>query len=227
MRSLCIRRMPHGEYGTIVIDMKSEKKKVLSEAEKKRLERYEKLSADLARQGYSRNELTINIVKANLFAVMLLIPLIIAGYGLYFCVNHEIGFPDNFVKILIEIIILIIAHELIHGFCWSLFTPGRFRDIEFGIMKPSMSPYCTCLVPLSKGQHIFGTVMPLILLGIIPMIAGILLGNPDLLFIGIIMADSAAGDILIVFRVLGHKSSAEDIVYMDHPTEAGGVIFEK
>ena len=47
------------------------------------------------------------------------------------------------------------------------------------------------------------------------------------LLMGIFMADSAAGDILIVWKILRYRSSAERIVYMDHPTQAGGVIFEK
>ena len=38
---------------------------------------------------------------------------------------------------------------------------------------------------------------------------------------------SAAGDILIIWNILRYKSNAKDIVYIDHPTQAGGVIFEK
>ncbi len=44
---------------------------------------------------------------------------------------------------------------------------------------------------------------------------------------GIIMTVSAAGDIMIVWFLLTYRSRAETVVYMDHPTQAGGVIFEK
>ena len=44
---------------------------------------------------------------------------------------------------------------------------------------------------------------------------------------GIIMADSAAGDIMIVRDILRYKSTAEEVVYIDYPTQAGGVIFER
>ena len=70
-------------------------------------------------------------------------------------------------------------------------------------------------------------MMPLVVLGILPMIAGILTGSFPVLFIGIIMADSAAGDIMIVREILRYRSRAARIVYIDHPTQAGGVIFEK
>ena len=128
---------------------------------------------------------------------------------------------------LIGVIVLVVVHELVHGLTWSFFTPHGFKDIEFGIMKPSMTPYCTCLVPLKKEQHMIGTVMPLIVLGIIPMIIAILTANPGLLFISVIMSASAAGDIMILHRMLGYKTNAKEIIYMDHPTEAGGVVFEK
>ena len=69
--------------------------------------------------------------------------------------------------------------------------------------------------------------MPLILLGIIPLIISIVIGSFGLMWLGIIMVVSAAGDILIVNKILRYKTDASDILYFDHPTDAGGIIFEK
>ena len=69
--------------------------------------------------------------------------------------------------------------------------------------------------------------MPLVLLGLIPMVAGILTGSISLMLLGVVMTDSAAGDILIVWKILRYRSDAGEIVYVDHPTQAGGVIFER
>ena len=63
--------------------------------------------------------------------------------------------------------------------------------------------------------------------GRVPMIAGILTGSLGTLLMGIIMADAAGGDILIVWQILRYRSEAGSVVYIDHPTQAGGVIFEK
>lgn len=207
---------------------KKENKKMLSEAEQRRLERFEKISENLVQQGYIRRDLTIGMGKANIVAVLLLIPLSVIGYGLYYLVNHKLEFLKfNPLIFFVVFLLFIVIHEFIHGLCWSFFTPHHFKDIEFGIMKPSMSPYCTCLVPLQKKHYLFGTVMPFIVLGIIPMIAGIAFSNSAALLLGIIMAASAAGDILIIQKIMGYKSNAKEIVYMDHPTEAGSVIFER
>ena len=206
----------------------NEKEKKLTEAEQKRAERFARISEEMTQQGYTRHDLTIGIGKANLFAVLLLIPLAVIGYGLYFLVHRSLDFSSShFLLMLVAFLVLIVVHELIHGVCWSIFTPHHFKDVEFGVMRSSLTPYCTCLVPLGKKQYIFGAVMPLLVLGILPMITAIIIGNPDLLFLGILMADGGAGDIMIIRRILGYRSGAKEIVYMDHPTEAGGVVFER
>ena len=210
--------------------MKDEKKKerLLTEAEKKRLDQFEKLSEDLQAQGYTRHFLTIGMGFANVFSIVLLIPLFLIGMVLVYLLHNEIGYSRvNIATLLVSLVVLIIVHELIHGLCWSFFTPHRFGDIAFGFMKTTLTPYCTCSVPLKKYQHIFGAVMPLILLGIIPMIVGIATGNTNVLFLGIIMADGAAGDILVIWRILSYKSKAKETIYMDHPTQAGAVVFER
>lgn len=207
---------------------KEKNQKMLTEAEQRRLARFEATAAEMERQGYVRQDLTIDIGKANLVALLLLIPLFVIGYGLYFLVNREMRYTGfHAVAFLVGFLVLIVVHELIHGACWSIFAPHHFRDIEFGVLRSSLTPYCTCLSPLQKGHYIFGTVMPFLLLGILPMAAGIAAGKQWILFLGIIMADSAAGDLMIIRKLLKYTSSAEEIVYMDHPTEAGGVVFER
>ena len=202
----------------------------LSEAEQKRLDRFEEMSVELIQKGFKRAELTISIVKANIFALVLLIPLAVIGIVLFNLKNRDVDLHFNFSTILLyaaAYFILIAVHELIHGVSWAVFTPHHFKDIEFGFMKQYLTPYCTCSVPLTKGKYIFGAVMPLILLGVVPMVVGILAGSPLLLLLGIVLADGAGGDILIIWNVLRYRTDAQEVVYMDHPTQAGVVVFER
>ena len=207
-----------------------EKNQGLTEAERKRLVRFEALSALMAEKGYRRVDLTIGMGKATVFSVVLLIPLLIIGFGLFMLLNrgemHSFE-PMHFLVFLAVFLVLTAVHELIHGVSWAIFSAHHWKDIDFGIMRKSLTPYCTCCVPLTKGQYIFGAMMPLLILGIIPMIAGIVSGSMLVLLLGILMADGAAGDIMIVWNFLRYKSQAKDIVYMDHPTQAGSVVFEK
>lgn len=208
-----------------------EKARELSPAEQRRLQAFETLADEMTAQGYRRTELTISIVKANAFAVALLIPLFIAGLGAFLLVNKSFSVRNHSAGTMLLFVLLflalIVVHELIHGLSWAVFTEHHWKDIEFGFMKQYLTPYCTCGVPLSKGQYLFGALMPLFVLGILPMVVAVLTGSLPLLLLGIIMADSAAGDIIIAWKILRYRSGAAEIVYMDHPTQGGGVIFER
>ena len=207
---------------------KKKKERVLTPAEHKRLEDFTRLTEDMKAQGYTYRLLTIGIGFANVFAAVFLIPLFVIGYGLFYLIHHRFEFigmgPVTFVVVFV---VLIIVHELIHGISWSLFAPHHFGDIAFGFMKSTLTPYCTCLVPLKKWQQVFGAAMPLILLGILPMIFGLVTGNMAFVFMGIVMTDGASGDILVIHKILTYKSTAMEVIYIDHPTEAGTVVFER
>lgn len=210
---------------------KNEKKRKLTAAEQRRLKAYEAISEKLAAKGYHRTELTVGIIRANIFAMILSIPVMAVGIVLFVIANRgkEISWMSGrqMIIFVIALLLLIVVHELIHGITWSIFTEHHFGDIEFGFMMEYLTPYCTCKSPLSKGKYIIGALMPLIILGIIPAAAGILTGSMFWLLMGIIMILSAGGDILIVANIMKYKSSSEDVLYLDHPTQAGGVIFEK
>lgn len=210
---------------------KKEKNRKLSEAEKRRLARYEELSEKLISEGYKRTELTVSIVGANIFAFAYGIPLFVVMIIIFLKLHPESSlfttFFHEYIGFVVALFALIVVHELIHGVTWSLFTPHHFRDIEFGFMKEYLTPYCTCGVPLSKGKYIIGALMPGIILGLLPMITALVTGWGMWLFMGIIMTMSAGGDVLIVINILKYKSQSDDVLYIDHPTQAGGVIFEK
>jgi sterol desaturase/sphingolipid hydroxylase (fatty acid hydroxylase superfamily) len=213
-------------------EMKEEKDRKLSEKEQKRLAVFEATCERLLQQGYKMTNLTIGIVKANVVVLLLTIPVVAIGM-LLFAWKNPISLltptPQGSLLFIVLFTVLIVVHELIHGLTWSLFSEHHFKDIEFGLMKEFFTPYCTCMVPLSKGHYILGALMPCIALGIFPTALGILLGSHLLFWIGIVMILSAGGDIMIVMKVLAHKredGSREVLVY-DHPTQAGSVVFEK
>lgn len=212
--------------------MKSEKNRKLSAKEQKRLNVFEETCERLSQEGYKKTDLTISIVKANLFVFLLAIPVVAIGV-LLFAWKNPISLltpsPQGSLLFVVLFIVLIVAHELIHGLTWSLYAEHHFKDIEFGFMKEYLTPYCTCTTPLLKSHYIMGALMPCIVLGILPMAIGILLGSHFLFWTGIVMILAAGGDIMIVMKLLAYKSQsgAEEILIYDHPTEAGSVIFEK
>ncbi len=207
-----------------------EKGRQLSEAEERRLKEFTKKCENWEKEGYRRTDLTISIVFANIFSILLFVPFGSVFGGLFVLVNRN-RFREfsgwNVILFWIAYLTAIVLHEAIHGLTWAVFMPNGLKDIEFGIMMQYLTPYATCKQPLKKGPYILGALMPLLLLGIIPSVLAVFLNSLTMLFFGIIMSVSAAGDILIVWEVLKYKPQGEQVFYMDHPTQGGGVIFEK
>lgn len=212
--------------------MKEEKDRKLSEKEQRRLAVFEETCERFLQQGYKMTNLTIGIVNANLTVMLLAIPIVAIGI-LLFVWKNPIALlrptPQGSLLLVLLLVVLIVVHELLHGLTWSLFSEHHFKDIEFGFMKEFLTPYCTCMTPLSKSQYIWGALMPCIILGILPAALGILLGSSLLFWIGIIMILAAGGDIMIVVKVMAFKKQSEskEILVYDHPTQAGSVILEK
>ena len=125
----------------------NEKNRKLTPAEKRRLAAYEVISQELEGQGYRRTELTVGIVKANIFAMIMGIPVAVIGFILFLAVNwgRDIRWMSGNMMLLIVLamLVLIVVHELIHGITRALFADHHFGDIEFGFMKEYLTPYCT------------------------------------------------------------------------------------
>lgn len=212
--------------------MKEEKNRKLTAKEQSRLNRFEENCERLTQQGYKMTNLTIGIVKANIVVLLLAIPVVTIGVLLFSWKNPVSPLrptPQGSLLFVLLFVVLIVAHELIHGLTWSIYTEHHFKDIEFGFMKEFLTPYCACTTPLLKSHYIMGALMPCIVLGILPTAIGILLGSSLIFWIGIVMILSAGGDLMIVVKVLAHKPQAgsKEILIYDHPTQAGSVIFER
>ncbi|EFR32083.1 hypothetical protein HMPREF9257_0888 [Eremococcus coleocola ACS-139-V-Col8] len=69
--------------------------------------------------------------------------------------------------------------------------------------------------------------MPLFIVGLIPIIIGLMHGSILISLLGTVMTAGAVGDLMIVAKILGYKSSRTKQLILDHPTEGGCIIFEK
>ena len=208
---------------------REKKERKLTEAEQRRLDHFNEVGDALVAQGYTRTDLRINMVTANVVSIVGAVALLALCIVAFSFIHPEVDLASGYslIVLLAAFVVLIVVHELIHGLTWSRFTPNGFKDVEFGVMWSALAPYCACNAPLKKGPYILGALMPLITLGIIPLIVAFCIGSAPLLYIGALMVVGATGDILIVLKLLGHKSAATDVLLYDHPTEGGSVIFER
>ncbi len=188
-------------------------------------------------ENYKKEKLTIDLVWANVFGILILIPIgLIFGLPFYLIWRPQIsiiqylesagpqGAGLGFLLIFGILISGIILHELIHGITWAKFAKEGFKSIKFGVLWKMITPYCHCKEALNVKQYIIGAITPAIILGIVPSIIAIIIGNFGLLIFGMFFTMAAGGDFLIINLIRKEKST--DLV-QDHPSEAGCYIYRK
>lgn len=190
-------------------------------------------------ENYIRVKYSIDILKANKFGIKILLVTVVGALLLFYIfwsnsfltklsnlINPE-GFWDflgGIFTLFIVLIIGVIAHELIHGIFWALFTKKGFSSIKFGILKQYFTPYCHCKEPLKVKHYIIGAIMPAVVLGFIPIIVSFVYGLLGWLLFGIFFTAAAGGDFLMINML--RKEHMNDWT-KDHPSEAGYYIYRK
>ena len=179
-------------------------------------------------------KVTINIAKANVFAIVLMLVsgiVLLVPYIMIWRDHWAAGNADKFfdtlpfhsVLFLILMVVGIVVHELIHGITWACFAPSGWRSISFGVIWKMLTPYCHCNEPMRPRPYIIGALMPLIVLGIIPAVICLISGSLFLLLWSIIFIAAAGGDIWMAWLL---TKESPDCTVLDHPSEAGFYVFD-
>jgi len=196
----------------------------------------------LVNENYIQEKVIINIIWANIFGIIVfIIALVIFGILFAFLWNVKFAQETNLLNIprgnilqsllfffiyMLILIIGIILHELIHGIVFARYAKNKYKSIKFGIMPKEklFSPYCHCKEILRIDHYKMAIIMPTIILGIIPAVISLIIGNIMLLFFGIVFICAGGGDILMLMKILKEKNS--DLVY-DLPDEAGFIVYRE
>jgi hypothetical protein len=175
---------------------------------------------------------SISMTKANLYSIIFVLPVIFLGWIYYRIWGIEkivetIQFIKTKYGVLFAVILLllgIVIHELIHGYSWRAFSNKPKETIKFGINWKALSPYAHCTEPMNVVPYRLGCVMPAIVVGVLPYLAGLFSGNSALTLFGLFFIFAASGDFLILWslRKVKHGNLVED-----HPTNAGCFVYEK
>jgi hypothetical protein len=173
----------------------------------------------------NRSEFTLSVVKVNFYSLIMIFPItaiyLIPYILIWDYTSFEIG-RKEFLKLFIYMLVFgIIIHELLHGLTWAFFTKKGFKSIKFGIN--GITPYCHCKEPLKANHYRLGGAMPLIIMGILPSLLGIILGNGLYLSFGIFFSWAACGDIISLFML---RKYDRNTIVSDHPEKMGFYIEE-
>lgn len=209
---------------------KNERK--LTPAEQKRKEQFALVCEEMERQGYRKIDLTIGVVKANLLALIVMLPFAVLSGAVVlsrvsFLSMAESMSPFDFLLYLLVMLLLTAVHEGIHALTWAMFGKDYWKSIRFGVIWKALTPYCTCLRPAKRGQYILGAAMPTLVLGIGLTAAAARTGIFWVFILALAMIFGGGGDFTIILKILLHRQCGKEAVYYDHPYECGVVVFEK
>ena len=200
-----------------------------TKSELERIENLERLVCELERDGYRATELTIPVSDVNREALVLggafVVPLVIA-FLLINAGGTELA-PGAILIGAVASLLLVPVHEGIHGIVWGAAAPSRFKAVRFGFIKQYLTPYCTCVEPLTRGTYLAGCLAPFVVLGLAPCLAAIAAGSEPLMLVGALMILGAGGDLAVARRLLRRRNSAAQTLCLDHPADVGLVVFER
>ncbi|GEO04482.1 hypothetical protein AAE02nite_21460 [Adhaeribacter aerolatus] len=189
----------------------------------------------LKTEQYHTEELTIDATKAQMLALIYVVPFIILFGVPYFLLwGHTItktvlknllAEPGLWAIPLFLGVLLggIVIHELIHGITWACFAPRGYKSIRYGVLWKSLTPYCHCQEPLKLKHYLIGGTMPGLILGILPALISLVTGSFTLFLFGLFFTVAAGGDFLMV-AILRNESF--DNLVQDHSSKIGCYIYK-
>lgn len=174
-------------------------------------------------EGYEPVQRTFSMLAANIWAVVL----IVAAGGVGWWLTKWIH-PDAALAVFdilwfgVMLLVGIVVHELVHGLTWIALTKGSFSHLSFGTVQGAA--YCHVDVPMTKRNYVIMALMPGLLTGMVPWLAGIAAGSLLWMLGGAMMIGGAMGDIMLVWAI--RKETSDTMIY-DHPNLGGCYVYRK
>jgi hypothetical protein len=173
-------------------------------------------------------ERTASVAEANVAAIVGVLPplaVLVAAYGFVWgwgaLGDGFDALSDPLWRFLVLIVGGVVAHEALHGIAWRL-AGAEAGSVRFGFQVKTLTPYAHSNAPMTATAYRIGAVTPGLVLGVIPAVAGLVLGVGAVFWYGVIFTLVAGGDALILWLLRGVPG---DRRVADHPSKPGCLIF--
>lgn len=164
----------------------------------------------------------LDMVKTNIFALILIIPYIIS------CIIFDDFFDspfggEDFLFFFIAMVIYFILHEICHGIGYSIFAKDK-SNIKFGIALEKGVLYAMCQERISKTGAIVSLILPFLILTVIAIPLGIIIDESILVELALINLMGASGDLLMLNLI---RKLPKDAEYIDYNTDIGAYFLSQ
>ena len=173
---------------------------------------------------FSKVDFSFSLWHATLMAAGLtpLIAVVVLGlhyliWGPYSLLSAALSFT-RLQSLLPAVVVSIVAHEGLHWVGYASFGHLPWRSVRFGFSVRSLAAYVHSDSPVTMSAYRRLTVLPGIVLGVIPSCIGIGWNVGWMTLYGFLMLISAGGDFAILWKIRELSPSA---LVLDHPSRAG------
>jgi hypothetical protein len=123
----------------------------------------------------------------------------------------------SFPEFILTVIIGTVAHEVLHLLVWGIAGRVPLNKLKIGFNPKTVTPFASCKIPISRNAYLLGTIMPGIILGIIPYLLGIIVMKSFFIY-GVYFMVVAAGDFTMVSLI---NQVPQSYLIEDHPEKVG------
>lgn len=131
------------------------------------------------------------LIAAIVFAAPMLI--------LFQSIHGETTVHLSLARFFMYILAGVLANLLLHKLLFGLFSPKGFHSVSYS--KHQGIHTCHCNEPIRMWQYRTTCLLPLLLLGIFPLIYGMASGNYDVTRFGILLAVMSFDDLYILWQL--------------------------
>ncbi|MEX2583453.1 MAG: DUF3267 domain-containing protein [Gemmatimonadota bacterium] len=116
------------------------------------------------------------------------------------------------------LVLTVVLHEGLHALGFRLFGRAPVDSIHFGIDRQTFSPYAGCQAPMSARAYRLALLLPALLLGLLPLVAGWITATGWMTVLGTLQLLGAAGD-FVTYRAFDSVPATARV--LDHPDRVG------
>ncbi|MCP1111324.1 hypothetical protein M2145_002757 [Lachnospiraceae bacterium PF1-21] len=199
------------------------RKEKQEQARREKTSRYHALCSKMEADGYRAVDAIYSSERASVLGLFCAVPVaIVMGVGYWLFASGSLGNMSYEVFVFVAAFFISIpVHEVLHGVGWCI--AGKVKWSHIHITIDSNMPLCHCDVPLKGTQYLVGCLFPVVVLGFIPAALSFVFSKTSVILFATLSVIIAGGDLLLSLRATKHLND----MIIDHPTQAGFVVFIK
>lgn len=178
---------------------------------------------DVSEQQVREVDATLSIMRVNIITVVAL-PLLAGAILLPHTLLWRFpAFPESseILAIVVMFVIGLALKEFLHKVGWWRWGGVPWREIDFGFDRRTYSFYARTEIEMPASGYRRGVALPLLVLGVLPAVAGIALNIPFLTWYALIMLVASGGNLATLWSM---RRMDDDLLVRDHPERAGCMI---